>query len=155
MAKKHKKLKKITKASIKKANSKLKRALMKLWSEKVKGRDNYSCVYCGKKEMVNAHHYLSRDIRNSPLKFDTRNGIALCPEHHKFSGIFSSHRSPINFYEWLRKIRPEHYQFVLDNTDARVDLDDEKILLEIKECLEKGTNLDIPKLTVISTRIIN
>jgi len=149
--KKEKKIPKITKASVKKAISKLKKVIMKLWADKVKERDNHACVYCGKKELLNAHHYLSRDIRNSPLKFDIRNGISLCPEHHKFSGVFSSHRSPINFYEWLRFKRPDHYKFVLDNTAVRVDLDDIKILTSIKTCLENGTELDIPYLVSQST----
>jgi hypothetical protein len=156
-----KKVNKNTKAYSKKIVSKLKRSLMKLWSEKVRARDGFSCVYCGKKTgdqnasgtkvKCDAHHYLSRDIKNCPLKFDIRNGITLCPEHHKFSGTFSAHKSPINFYEWLKNTRPEHHKFVLDNTNFRADLDNIDILFYIKECIENCRDLDFNTLVELST----
>lgn len=156
-----KKINKTTKAYGKKMISKLKRSMMKLWSEKVRMRDGFACVYCGKKTgdlnendkkvKCDAHHYLSRDIKDCPLKFDIRNGITLCPEHHKFSGTFSAHKCPINFYEWLKNKRPEHHKFVLENTNFRADLDNAEVLNYINYCLENSIDIDLEALKELST----
>lgn len=69
--------------------------LDKLWSEKV--RDNFGkCIVCGKKEILNAHHYIGR--RNRATRWYLPNGIPLCPGHHTF-GIKSAHQDP----EWFRQ----------------------------------------------------
>jgi hypothetical protein len=135
---------------------------MKLWSQKVKEKDGFACIYCGakvgdinknnKKIKCDSHHLLSRDIKNSPLKFDIRNSALLCPEHHKFSGIFSAHRSPINFYEWFRASRPEQYKFVLENTNVRVDLENLEVLNYIEECLLTNKLIDIAALVEIDKK---
>ena len=127
---------------------------------KVRERDNHSCIYCGikagdvnknnKVTKCDSHHFLSRDIKNSPLKFDLRNGATLCPEHHKFSGMFSAHKSPINFYDWLRIAKPEQYEFVKANSPFRVNLSHLDVLNEIKRCLENNLPLDLNKLKEIS-----
>ena len=112
---------------------KIRRRLFQLWSEAVRERDGHKCTYCGikrgtlndngKKTKCDAHHFLERNVKGSPLKFDIRNGITLCPKHHKFSGMFSAHKAPINFYEWVRNEHPIHHRFVLDNSELRIDLD--------------------------------
>jgi len=158
MTNKPKKQKKIPKAKI---LSKLRKKLYKTWSLAVRERDGNKCIFCGAKSgdinknnkgiVLNAHHCLSRDIRNSPLKFDIRNGVTLCPEHHKFSGTESAHKAPIIFYDWLRLNRADQYDFVLKNATARADLDDETILNEILSCLENKKDLDIDKIKIDTT----
>lgn len=122
--------------------SKLRLKLMKLWSEKVKELDDNVCIVCGKSERLNAHHLLSRDIKNCPLKYDIRNGTSLCPEHHKFSGIFSAHKAPIPFYDWFKKKYSDKYNFVLDNSNFRIDLDNRFVLEEIEKCLIENRKID-------------
>ena len=85
-----KKTKKITKQ---KKISIFKRKILSTWSLAVRERDKHKCIYCnaehkslnknGKTIILNAHHLLSKDIKNSPLKYDIRNGVTLCPEHQK------------------------------------------------------------------------
>jgi len=140
--------------------SRLRKKILKEWSLKVRERDGNRCIYCGieagalnkndKKVILNAHHCLSKSIKDSVLKFDTRNGVTLCPSHHKFSGTDSAHKAPIIFYEWLRNIRPEQYNFVLQNANLRIDLSDEDVLLEILNQIENGSGeLDMDILNAI------
>jgi len=52
------------------------------WSEKVKQRDGYKCVLCGKDKRLEAHHikptFLYPEFRN-----DVDNGITLCASCHQ------------------------------------------------------------------------
>ncbi len=156
--------------SVKKQKSKskklslLRKKILSLWSKKVRERDLNCCIYCGiktgeinknnKKIINNAHHCLSKDIKNSLLKYDIRNGVTLCPEHHKWSGTDSAHKAPIIFYEWLRNNREEQYYFVLKNATSKVNLDNEYVLLEILNCLENDIVLEEKKLSQIENKTI-
>ena len=154
MAEKKKKVKK--KLSKQKRLVKLRKKILLTWSLKVRDRDNHTCTFCGaktgelnknnKKIINNAHHCLSKNVKNSPLKYDIRNGITLCPEHHKFSGTKSAHKAPIIFYHWMQIEHPVQYNFVLENAEAKTNLSDEDTLLEILSCLEEGRTLDLVKI---------
>jgi hypothetical protein len=65
---------------------------------------------------LNAHHLLDRD-KHREHRTDRRNGICLCPRHHKF-GRYSFHRSPIWAAEWLRRNRPEQYAWAVAVIEA-------------------------------------
>jgi hypothetical protein len=80
---------------------KLQKHLDSLWSEKVKERDGYSCVYCGKKTYLNSHHIYSRT--NFSTRWDINNGITLCSGHHTLQSDFSAHKTPTEFVEFLIK----------------------------------------------------
>lgn len=74
--------------------------LLDLWSEAVKIRDGYKCVYCGRssKEIrLNSHHIFSR--RHHSVRYSLENGICLCCGHHDLYP-FSAHQSPA-FTEWI------------------------------------------------------
>lgn len=74
--------------------------LMALWSEAVKVRDGYKCIYCGKTSdevRLNSHHVFSR--RHNSVRYDLDNGITLCCGHHDLYP-FSAHQSPA-FTEWI------------------------------------------------------
>jgi len=73
----------------------------KLWSECVKIRDWYECVYCGKKEHLNSHHIIWRS--NKVMRWDLRNWITLCCLHHTFGSEFSAHKQPLLFTRWLEE----------------------------------------------------
>lgn len=136
--------------------SKIKRRILKKWSLAIRKRSNFTCEYCGqskgtinnKRIKCDAHHTLSKDIKNTPLKYDIRNGITLCSAHHKFSNE-SAHKAPIVFYEWYRLNYPDNYQFILENFQLRVDLENRKVLEEIENRLEKGLSLDLQRLQEI------
>lgn len=115
--------------------------LLRLWSEAVRSRTDFTCELCGikkgeinrggKSEKIDAHHILSKSIKDCPLKYDIRNGVAVCPYCHKF-GIPSFHRDPVRTITWLQENRPSDYEFIRDYADIRVDLDNRKILEEIE-----------------------
>lgn len=137
------------------SKARIRRRLFKWWSEGVRERDNHKCIMCGATvaagtcTKVDAHHYLQRNIKDCPLKFDLRDGGTLCPSCHKFNGEKSAHKSPIVFYDWLHVNRPNHYEFVLKNAAVRVDLNNRDILAEIEARLMRSEILDLEKLVAI------
>lgn len=155
------KTKKIKKEKKKKLDSipKINRRLFKLWSEAVRGKTDFSCEVCGIKRggisekgnpiKIDAHHLMNRDITNCPLKFDIRNGIALCPKHHKFSPDESFHMNPVVTMDWVQKNRPDSFTFVLNNYKTKVDLHNRTILAEIEISLTNKQPLDLEKLIEI------
>lgn len=132
--------------------------LFRLWSEAVLSRTNWTCEYCGakkgdinknqKKIKIDAHHLFSRNIKDAVLKFDIRNGIAVCPSCHKF-GSNSFHRNPIITIIWLQKNHFDRLDFVLNNWTITIDLNNRKILEEIENKLKAKECLDIQKLQEI------
>lgn len=70
-----------------------------LWSECVKIRDWYKCVYCGKKEYLNSHHLFTR--ARKATRWDIVNWLTLCSGHHTLSSNFSAHQTPLEFFEWF------------------------------------------------------
>lgn len=77
-------------------------SLDNLWSKTVKDRAGNKCEYCGKDSGLNSHHIFSRS--NKRVRWDLDNGICVCVLHHVF-GMFSAHKSPIEFVEWLKEYR--------------------------------------------------
>lgn len=141
---------------------KVKRRLFKLWSLSVRERAGHKCEFCGIekgseyvnaagktiKTKIDAHHLLSRDVKDCPLKFDIMNSVAVCPFHHKF-GIPSFHRDPITTITWLQANEPERYEYVLSKSSFKVDLDNRKVLEEIENRLKENLPLDFEKLKEI------
>jgi len=140
---------------------KINRRLFKLWSEAVRENAGHQCEYCGikrgdinknsKKTKIDAHHFYSRNISDCPLKFDIRNGIAVCPICHKF-GELAFHRNPIVCYEWLKAKQPDKHKFVLENHSVRVNLHNRKVLERIELHLKNKEPLDIDKLLEIDQK---
>jgi len=77
-----------------------------LWSKAIKERAGYKCEYCGKEGRVNSHHIFSRS--NHSVRWDLDNGICLCVSHHVF-GLFSAHKSPLEFADWIRERRGDEW----------------------------------------------
>lgn len=137
---------------------KIHRRLFKLWSEAIRIRSGLKCEYCGIKNKaaningvstkLDSHHFVSRKVKDMPLKFDINNGICACPICHKW-GMPSFHRDPITTITWLMNNIPERYHYVLENSHIRVDLDNRAILLEIEKRLLAKEPLDLEKLKQI------
>lgn len=54
----------------------------RLWRDAVKARDNYTCVWCGSKERIEADHI--QEFNSHPdLRFAIDNGRTLCKPCHK------------------------------------------------------------------------
>lgn len=135
------------------------RRLFKLWSEAVRNRAGNKCEYCGLKKgdigpngnpitKIDAHHFISKKIKDCPLKFEILNGISVDPFCHKF-GIPSFHRDPITTITWLIQNHYDRYQYILNHPHLRVDLQNRKVLEKIEEHLRNEEPLDIEKLMEI------
>lgn len=59
----------------------------RLWREAVFKRDNWTCIWCGKKGTVNADH-IKRFADFPELRFAIDNGRTLCVSCHKTTGTW-------------------------------------------------------------------
>lgn len=82
---------------------KLKDLKDKQWSEDVKQRALYQCEFCGKRSYLNSHHIFSRSKLST--RWDLDNGICLCAGCHTLSSVFSAHKTPAEFIEWIKEYR--------------------------------------------------
>lgn len=156
-----KKTTKNKKAKVKNIST-IRNRLFKLWSEAVRERAGNACEYCGIKKgeihinkkgeaivtKIDAHHFQSRDIKDSPLKFDIYNGVAACPTCHKW-GADSFHRCGPTTMHWLLTNSPERYYYVIENHNERVDLENRHVLEEIEEQIKTLEHLDIEKIKAV------
>jgi len=74
-----------------------------LWSRLIKLRAGNECEYCRSSRNLNSHHIFSKS--NFSTRWDERNGISLCVNHHTFSSQFSAHLTPTEFTLWIIKKR--------------------------------------------------
>ena len=98
--------------------TKLRKQLDKLWSEIVilRAGGRCECVTnnkrCEKKGVIgrgtttNPHHIFGRS--NFRVRWDLRNGIALCAGHHTLTN-WSAHKNPMWFIKMLTKLRGEEW----------------------------------------------
>jgi len=82
----------------------------KEWAIRVKEKFDNSCIVCGKKEWLNAHHIIPKEFKIA--RWDLNNGVALCPKHHKF-GRFSAHRNALWFINLIQRRMNKEYQYLL------------------------------------------
>lgn len=82
------------------------------WSKEVRDRDK-SCIVCNRDDRLNSHHILAKENYHE-LMFETQNGVALCPFHHRF-GKYSAHKNPIWFSKFLQDHRPNQYKWAIEN----------------------------------------
>ena len=92
-----------------------------LWAKIVKTRDGYKCAICDNEKMPNAHHLISRKVFK--YRWDTSNGITLCPNHHEFDVSFSAHTAPWALEYWLKDHREVQYA---KHVEARNNIDNVK-----------------------------
>ena len=76
------------------------------WSLLVKLEAGNKCEVCGKKDYLNSHHIYSRSKKST--RWYVPNGLCLCVGHHVFSSIFSAHKTPLEFTEWLINYRGQN-----------------------------------------------
>ena len=110
--------------------ARIRRRLMRLWTECVHLEFGGKCAVCGSTSTPNAHHLENRNTCRA-LRYDPSNGILLCPSHHKF-GKDSAHKGGIWFADWLLKHRPYQFAYVLEHRNETVNLNDREVLAEIE-----------------------
>lgn len=120
----------ITKTAQEKELKLLKRKCLQLWTAKVKALAGGKCEYCGKKTRLNAHHIESYTL-NKALRYDTLNGVGLCPTHHRF-GRESAHHS-FCFMVRLMEKRPIALEYLMNHYKDKMDITKEFLLKTIKE----------------------
>lgn len=131
-----KKIKKITKASLKKEARLNKRKALVAWSDAVKERDGYCCQICGIKKgeltkngkvvVFNSHHLLAKEGTYSHLMFDISNGVCLCQRCHRYSRENSPHRQEFVFFNWFMKNKPEQFQKLQEKIIKEKDINNER-----------------------------
>ena len=62
--------------------NKLKDECQTIWSKIVRGRDSYTCQWCGSKDRTQGHHIVGKGISNKTGWFDPDNGMTLCYQCH-------------------------------------------------------------------------
>lgn len=77
-----------------------------IWKTAVKQKYGNTCVKCGSKQKLVAHH-LESFADNENLRFDVNNGVCLCEvchvEYHtKFLGNYRIRATKKSFQEWLK-----------------------------------------------------
>jgi len=78
-------------------------AKLKKWSLSVRGRDNFTCVSCGKTTKTHAHHMVSKYYRPQ-YAYSIDNGITLCKQCHLGrGGVHNKRSNPKN--ELIKKLR--------------------------------------------------
>lgn len=81
------------------------------WSRAVKLKAGGMCEYCGKGTTLNSHHIYSRS--KASTRWALSNGVCLCVAHHTFSSVFSAHKTPTEFTDWIREKRGEEWYDLL------------------------------------------
>ena len=118
------------------------------WSLLVRFRARDKCEVCGSKS-IQAHHIISRG--NWRLRWEVRNGVALCEKHHKFDRHMSAHLNPLWFNEWLEEnhkkeidwLRERQYLTYSWKRFEKLDLLEELKLLYASGDKEKISNFEI------------
>jgi hypothetical protein len=102
-----------------------KRKKLKAWSDNIRESYNYKCFVpgCSIIKKLNAHHVIPKEIQET--KFDLKNGVSLCPGHHKFKN-FSAHKNPLWFINLLRELEPGKYQYLSSKIQEVKMADDEE-----------------------------
>lgn len=92
-----------------------KRLEAKIWRRKVFNRDNYTCIWCGVKNVyLNAHHI--KTWKNSPeFRYDIDNGITLCVSCHRLT--FGKEKEYENFFQNLLKKAVNSGKVLTDNAE--------------------------------------
>ena len=104
---------------------KIEAKLDKAWSLAIRGRDDYTCVRCGK-EGTQACHIVPR--RHRILRWDWSNGVCMCYYCHNIW-----HSNPLEAAEWFEIKFPERWEYLHSrkNITAKWSMD------ELEEKLEE------------------
>lgn len=92
-----------------------------LWMQLIRLEYDNVCPICRSlnlepnDKMLNAHHLISRRVFK--YRWDTNNGILICPKHHEFDLSLSAHTAPWGFEEWMKTYLPEKYGIWVKNRE--------------------------------------
>ena len=116
--------------------SKLNKTLDNLWSKCV--RKIGKCEFCGETDNLQAHHLKSRVFYDT--RWDIRNGICLCYQHHIGDGV-GIHKNTIPFAMWVYyKFGKDFIDWLINTPCNRTDTISIDEKLQIKKYLEDFLN---------------
>ncbi len=76
------------------------------------------CEICGSTYKTVFHHCVPKS-RSRALRYDVKNGVVLCQNHHTFGNDMAPHSSNQlaveRFIEWFKFSKPEQYAWVVAN----------------------------------------
>jgi len=90
-----------------------------LWKILIRLEFNNKCPICVQQGLpldetgLNAHHLISRRVFK--YRWDTENGILICPKHHEFGLELSAHTAPWAFEAWIKDHMPIKYSSWVNN----------------------------------------
>ena len=126
------------------------------WAQVVKALADEKCEVCGRPNSpeapLNAHHIMPRQYF-SGLRFDTHNGVCLCPKCHKM-GKFSAHKGGIWFADWLHATHPDRYSHCILHKDDEIDCKDRKALYDIEHDLHQDYFRILPALAKFKVTVL-
>lgn len=109
----------------------------KLWSECVRERDG-ECILCGRKDTLQAHHWIHSRAQGNNTRWDVKNGVTLCYACH----LHKVHTyASADIFEQLKKaafergiVTPQEYEDIANSRNiVRFGVGDFE---QIKEMLE-------------------
>jgi len=86
-----------------------------LWSAAVRADWADRCAVCRSIEVIQAHHLLPRQF--TTMRYELRNGIALCRYHHQLDPHISPHQNGGGFVVWLRDHYPESHRWYMEQVE--------------------------------------
>ena len=87
----------------------------RLWSRAVASDWNCRCAVC-RRGNCDAHHVIPR--QHETTRYDLRNGIALCKQHHQFDADISPHQNAAGWLQWLSARWPQLHQWYVETMDS-------------------------------------
>jgi len=88
------------------------------WSLLVKHRAGWKCEAQRRdcSNQLHSHHIYSRSKKST--RWHVQNGICLCASHHTLSSVFSAHKTPLEFIQWLYRYKGKDY---IDRLEIRAN----------------------------------
>jgi len=86
-----------------------------LWSRAIRDDWNNKCAVCGSGK-CEAHHLLPR--QHERTRYDMRNGIALCSQHHKYDPDISPHQNAAGWMWWFSKHCSQRCLWLMNMVDT-------------------------------------
>ena len=90
-----------------------------LWSLAVRDDWNNRCAVCGNTK-CEAHHLVPR--QHEAMRYELRNGIALCASHHQFDADISPHQNAAGWLKWLKDHFPLRHAWYVEVIESRKHL---------------------------------
>lgn len=130
--------------------TKTKKDLLEIWSMVVRAREHNRCEICGARGVMNAHHIRTKKFMSTA--YDLKNGVCLCPTHHRWSNEIAPHsdncQAVENWLKWLSESKHAEY-YLYSKTVKESTIYDSWLLEKKQELLAiLGELLGIEKPTI-------